>query len=157
MMDKYQKALIAHLEESSHALRNYEVDSVYFGGGTPSYYGAERLMELFNVLKLNGNVRLDAEVTVECNPDSVSRDELKFLRQEGVNRLSIGVQASNNDLLKIHFYNSALKISTENGRKQLIKVDQRSHIDGMAAFLCAMTVRQKYWNEIGRQLVNERR
>lgn len=101
MMDKYQKALIAHLEESGHAIRNYEVDSVYFGGGTPSYYGAERLMELFNVLKLNGNVRLDAEVTVECNPDSVNREELKFLRQEGVNRLSMGVQATNNDLLKI--------------------------------------------------------
>ena len=101
MMDKYQKALIAHLEESGHAIRNYEVDTVYFGGGTPSYYGAERLMEIFNVLKLNGNVRLDAEVTVECNPDSVSRDELKFLRQEGVNRLSMGVQSSNNDLLKI--------------------------------------------------------
>ena len=101
MMDKYQKALIAHLEESGPAIRGYEVDTVYFGGGTPSYYGAERLMELFNVLKLNGNVRLDAEVTVECNPDSVNREELKFLRQEGVNRLSMGVQATNNDLLKI--------------------------------------------------------
>ena len=101
MMDRYQRALIAHLEESAPGIKNYEVDSVYFGGGTPSYYGAERLLELFNVLKLNGNVRLDAEVTVECNPDSVNRDELKLLRQEGVNRLSMGVQAANNDLLKI--------------------------------------------------------
>ena len=78
-------------------------------------------------------------------------DETEGMLKDG--KINIG----NNDLLKIHFYNSALKISTENGRKQLIKVDQRSHIDGMAAFLCAMTVRQKYWNEIGRQLVNERR
>ena len=101
MMEKYHRALIAHMEESSHAIRGYEVDSVYFGGGTPSYYGAERLMEIFNVLKLNGNVRLDAEVTVECNPDSMARSELKLLRQEGVNRLSMGVQSANNDLLKI--------------------------------------------------------
>ena len=101
MMEKYHKALITHLEESAPGIKNYEVDTVYFGGGTPSYYGAERLMELFNVLKLNGNVRLDAEVTVECNPDSVNREELKLLRQEGVNRLSMGVQSSNNDLLKI--------------------------------------------------------
>ena len=67
------------------------------------------------------------------------------------------VKIGNNDLLKMHFYNSALKLNAENGRKQLIKVEQRSHIDGMAAFLDAMTVRQKYWNEIGRQLSNERR
>ena len=67
------------------------------------------------------------------------------------------VKIGNNDLMKMHFYNSALKMNAENGRKQLIKVDQRSHIDGMAALLCGMTVRQKYWNEIGRQLSNERR
>ena len=67
------------------------------------------------------------------------------------------VKIGNNDLMKMHFYNSALKMNAENGRKQLIKVEQRAHIDGMAAFLCGMTVRQKYWNEIGRQLSNERR
>ena len=78
-------------------------------------------------------------------------DETEGMLKDG--KINIG----NNDLLKIHFYNSALKINAENSRKQLIKVDQRSHIDGMAAFLDAMCVRQKYWNEIGRQLVNERR
>ena len=101
MMPEYHKALIAHLEESAPGIKNYEVDSVYFGGGTPSYYGAERLGEIFDVLKRNGNVRLDAEVTVECNPDSVNLDMLRQLRLEGVNRLSIGVQATNNDLLKL--------------------------------------------------------
>lgn len=78
-------------------------------------------------------------------------DETEGMLKDG--KINIG----NNDLMKIHFFNSALKINAENGRKQLIKVDQRSHIDGMAALLCAMTVRQKWWNEIGRQLVNERR
>ena len=67
------------------------------------------------------------------------------------------IRIGTNDLLKLHFYNSALKLNTENGRKQLIKIEQRSHIDGMAAFLCAMCVRQKWWSEIGRQLSNERR
>ena len=45
LMDEYQDALIEHIEESAHSIQNYEVDSIYFGGGTPSYYGAERLME----------------------------------------------------------------------------------------------------------------
>ena len=101
LMPDYHRALIAHLEESARGIRNYEVDSVYFGGGTPSYYGAEHLLEIFDVLKRNGNVRLDAEVTVECNPDSMSYKDLRLLRQEGVTRLSIGVQATNNDLLKL--------------------------------------------------------
>ena len=101
LIPEYHEALIAHLEESSHAIRNYEVDSIYFGGGTPSFYGADRIVEILDVLKLNGNVRLDSEVTVECNPDSISLTALKFLRQEGVNRLSIGVQSADNDLLKI--------------------------------------------------------
>ena len=86
-MPVYQKALIDHLLESSASIRNYEVDSIYFGGGTPSYYGAERILELFDVLKLNGNVRTDTEVTVECNPDSMNYKELLSLREEGVNRL----------------------------------------------------------------------
>lgn len=66
------------------------------------------------------------------------------------------IRIGDNDLLKLHFYNSALKINAETERCKLIKVEQRAHIDGMAAFLCAMTVRQKHWDEIGRQLTNER-
>ena len=100
-MPVYHKALIDHLVESAPSIRNYEVDSIYFGGGTPSYYGAERLLELFDVLKLNGNVRVDTEVTVECNPDSMDYKELREMREEGVNRLSIGVQAVQDDLLKM--------------------------------------------------------
>lgn len=78
-------------------------------------------------------------------------EEAEGLIKDG--KINIG----DNDLLKMHFYNSALKINAENERKQLIKVESRSHIDGMAAFLDAMTVRQKYWGEIGHQLKNERR
>ena len=61
-----------------------------------------------------------------------------------------------NDLLKMHFLNSAIKMSTERGRGKLIKVSQTAHIDGMAALLDAMTVRQKWYAEIGQQLKNER-
>lgn len=66
------------------------------------------------------------------------------------------IQIGDNDLLKAHFYNSALKMNNEN-QMRLVKIEQRAHIDGMAAFLDAMTVRQKWWTEIGGQLKNERR
>ena len=113
IMPDYQNALLDHIDESSTAIKNYEVDTVYFGGGTPSYYGADNIIEILNELKLNGNVRLDAEVTVECNPDSISLNALKLMRQEGINRISLGVQASDNDLLKLigrrHNFQQAVK------------------------------------------------
>ena len=101
LMPEYQQALLEHIQESSHSIKSYEVDSIYFGGGTPSFYGADRLVQILDQLKLNGNVRLDGEISVECNPDSLSYTALRLLRQEGVNRISIGVQASDNNLLKL--------------------------------------------------------
>lgn len=101
LMPEYQEALLDHIAESSHSIRNYDVDSIYFGGGTPSFYGANRLIEILDELKLNGNVRLDSEVSLECNPDSISFNALKLLREEGFNRVSIGVQATDNNLLKL--------------------------------------------------------
>lgn len=67
------------------------------------------------------------------------------------------IHIGDNDLLKIHFFNSALKVSTEKGRSKLVKIKPTSHIDGMAALLDAMTVRMKYYAEIGEQLKNARR
>ena len=66
-------------------------------------------------------------------------------------------ECGDNDLLKIHFLNSALKLNNETNRKKLIKISATNRIDGMAAFLDAMCVRQKYWQEIGGQLHNAKR
>ena len=64
------------------------------------------------------------------------------------------IHIGDNDLLKIHLFNSALKVSTEKGRSKLVKIKPTAHIDGMAALLDAMTVRQKWYSEIGEQLKN---
>ena len=76
-------------------------------------------------------------------------DELEGLIKDG--KIIIG----DNDLLKIHFLDSALKQNADTMRKRLVKVSANVHIDGMAATLDAMTVRQKWFNEIGGQLANE--
>lgn len=75
--------------------------------------------------------------------------EAEGLMKDG--KINIG----DNDLLKIHFLDSAIKMSNERGRGKLIKITPNCHIDGMAAFIDAMTVRQKWYSEIGSQLVNE--
>jgi len=100
-MPDYQSALLSHISESEDSMKGFEIDSIYFGGGTPSYYGAKRIVEILDELKRQGNVRLDSEITLEANPDSVRLDDLKLLRREGVNRISLGVQSADNDLLKI--------------------------------------------------------
>ena len=101
LMPKYHNALLRHIREAAPQLRQYHTDTVYFGGGTPSYYGARRLCEIFNTLKRSALIYKTAEVTVEVNPDSAKKHDLLLLRSEGVNRLSIGAQCADDDLLKL--------------------------------------------------------
>ena len=67
-------------------------------------------------------------------------------------RLHIG----DNDLLKLHFLDTALKFSAEKERCKIVKLRNNVHIDGVARLLCAMTVRQKWWSQIGQRLTNRR-
>ena len=99
-MDRYQKALLAHLKETAPLAQGYPVDSIYFGGGTPSYYGAKRIKELLAHLSKLFQVEKDAEITVECNPDSVDLKSLRILRKAGVNRLSMGMQSAQEEELR---------------------------------------------------------
>ena len=101
LMPRYHNALLKHIREAAPALRQYFTDTVYFGGGTPSYYGARRVCDVFNTLKRTGLVYKTAEVTMEANPDSVRYRDLVLLRSEGVNRLSLGAQSADDDLLKL--------------------------------------------------------
>ena len=101
LMPKYHNALLKHIRESASVLQDYYTDTVYFGGGTPSYYGARRLADVFNALKRAGLIYKTAEVTVECNPDSAKYRDLLLLRSEGVNRISLGAQSANDDILKL--------------------------------------------------------
>ena len=75
--------------------------------------------------------------------------EMQGLLEDG--RVHIG----DNDLLKVHLLNSAIKMSTERGRGKLVKLSPTDHIDGVAALADAFTVRQKWFGEIGERLKNE--
>ena len=101
LMDKYQQALLKHITESSKQMEPYYIDTVYFGGGTPSYYGAQRICEILNTLKTSAKVLKSAEITVEMNPDSVTPEDLRALRAEGVNRISLGMQSENDEILRL--------------------------------------------------------
>lgn len=108
-MDAYMAALLRHLEEVAPRAAGMQVDTVYFGGGTPSYLGAARLCRILQTVLRRYDVARDAEITLEANPDSAGDwKELRKLRRAGFNRLSLGVQSTDDALLRrigrIHTY-----------------------------------------------------
>lgn len=100
MTDRYMQALASHFKEAGALSREYEVDTIYFGGGTPSFYGAAGLVRIFNELQRRFNISPDAEITFEANPDSVALHMLQTLHNEGFNRMSLGVQNDEDEVLK---------------------------------------------------------
>lgn len=100
LVDNYMQALAVHFKETGARATDYVVDTVYFGGGTPSFFGADNLRRIFAELLHRFRVDKDAEITFEANPDSVNPTLLRKLRAEGFNRMSLGVQSDSDDMLK---------------------------------------------------------
>ncbi len=96
---RYHAALLREIRESAAALGHPPLDTIYFGGGTPTTLPPEQLVELVDAVKSHFRLRPDAEITTEANPGTLSLDYLRQLRQGGINRLSLGVQSFNNDEL----------------------------------------------------------
>ena len=100
LMDRYQKALLTQIKSMVPRLKGRTVDTIYIGGGTPSYYGEKRLRELLGYLQRHLSVAKNAEITVECNPDTVDLKSVVRLRKAGVNRISLGMQSADPDQLR---------------------------------------------------------
>lgn len=102
-MDDYQRSLLRHIAETGPQAKKQVVNSVYIGGGTPSWYGEARLTELLAAVKKRFNLSKDVELTLEANPDSADVKLLRRLRRAGVNRLSMGMQsACDKELACVH-------------------------------------------------------
>ena len=100
-MDDYTAALCAHLTETAPFAAAHTVDSVYFGGGTPSYLGEKRLVQILKTVRKRYHLSRDAEITLEANPDSAGDwKALRALRRAGVNRLSLGMQSACDEELR---------------------------------------------------------
>lgn len=76
------------------------VATIYFGGGTPSYIEPEYIGKLMQAIHDTFNVISNAEVTLEANPDDITPEKLQIWKQQGINRLSVGIQSFNNEELK---------------------------------------------------------
>ena len=94
LVGKYFAALNTHMMDSARTCVSHTVDSVYFGGGTPTHAGPAGLVDSLSTVKKVFRVSKDAEVTLETNPATVTKKDLKKLRKAGFNRISIGVQSA---------------------------------------------------------------
>ena len=101
LFNSYTIALLKEIELWSKPLANSQIQSVFFGGGTPSYLPIKSIKSLMNCIFSSFNLSNNAEITFECNPDDLTSRKLNCLLENDVNRLSIGVQSFNNKLLKI--------------------------------------------------------
>lgn len=126
-MDRYQKALLTHLRSFASRLKGWVVDSIYFGGGTPSYYGDKRLREVLSLIQRLCTISRQAEITVECNPDSVDPRAIARLRRAGVNRISLGMQSADGQQLRcLHRVHSPRQVIQAVSDIRLAKIDNLS-------------------------------
>ena len=100
LMDGYLDAICAHIREAGDLAPHYQVDTVYFGGGTPSFFGADGMASIMATIRRSFDVSATAEITFEANPDSVSAKLLRRLRSEGFNRVSLGIQSDDDAILQ---------------------------------------------------------
>jgi oxygen-independent coproporphyrinogen-3 oxidase len=92
--DAFLAALELEIKERKNYLSNQDkVDSIYFGGGTPSLLSEIELMRIFDLLYETYNVAADVEITLEANPEDLNVEKIKALKRTPINRFSIGIQS----------------------------------------------------------------
>lgn len=100
-LEQYEKAVCARLFSYGEKYGHPAVGTVYFGGGTPSVFGAERLCRVLGAVRAAFRISADAEITAECNPGDVDAAFFETLRAGGFNRISMGMQSANADELRV--------------------------------------------------------
>ena len=94
VVEHYTDALLLQMEDWREKCKPYEIDSVYIGGGTPTYLDLPHLQRIIEGVYRNFKVKKNAEFSIEANPATVELEDLRRLRRLGVNRLSIGMQSA---------------------------------------------------------------
>ena len=110
---RYAESLCKEIAYMEQQLRSVAVSSIYIGGGTPSWLDASDMGKIMDALHKNFTIGQDAEISMECNPGTVTMEKFSAYRKMGINRLSIGLQSANDDELRllgrIHSYEQFLR------------------------------------------------
>ena len=111
---RFIDCLIKEINLNKNKLLDHEFDTIFFGGGTPSVLTANQLEQILIELDKNYSLNKKTEITLECNPGEINYEKLKDFRNLGINRLSIGFQSFNDNLLKFlgRLHNAEQSIAT---------------------------------------------
>ena len=99
LIEKYVTYLVK--EMALYKDKEFILDTIYFGGGTPSYLSASLIDQIMAGIRTNFIISSDCEISIEMNPESVTRDRIQTYIDNGFNRFTMGVQSFNNDTLKL--------------------------------------------------------
>ena len=137
-IEQYIERLVLEIRRASKAGDLAEIETVYIGGGTPSYLGTKYLSNLLYTLSLSMNLTKDVECSMEANPDSITPELIRDIYALGVNRLSIGVQSFDDGMLKnldrIHDAEQAKEaVRMAQERFENVSVDLMCGIPGQSA------------------------
>lgn len=109
----YVEKLITEIENKSHLANDKIITSIFIGGGTPSLIDSKFIIYILESIYKYYKISDNAEITIESNPNSITKDKLEDYKRIGINRISIGLQSVNNDELqilgRIHTYEDFLK------------------------------------------------
>ena len=110
---EYVRNLLLEIEQKGVHCTDYEVTTIFFGGGTPSILKAGWIADILDAIHRNFKVRKDAEITIECNPGTLTFEKLSIYKSAGINRISVGLQSASDaelrELGRIHTYEDFLK------------------------------------------------
>ena len=111
--EEYVRALEQEILSYKNFAEDYQVSTLYFGGGTPSVLEGEQMERIMKAIRQTFQIEKKAEITLEMNPGTALREKLDLYRQLGINRLSMGIQSVKNENLKllgrIHTYEDFLE------------------------------------------------
>ena len=120
LIKEYIEALRNEMKMYKHVLDGYKISTIFFGGGTPSILEGDQIAIIMDTIGKYYDIEKDAEITIEANPGTLNYDKLKKYYTAGINRLSIGLQACRDSLLKtlgrIHSFEDYSKNLREAGR-----------------------------------------
>lgn len=147
LIDEYVESLVMDIRRASKEGKLGAIETVYLGGGTPSHIGMRRLSSLLYALSLSMHLEPEVECTMEANPESLTSAMVRDIWALGVNRLSIGVQSFDDDVLRIlgraHDAEDARRaIAAARERFENVSVDLMCGIPGQSAESFAESVRE---------------
>lgn len=113
---RYMEALCQEIMGKSSKYAEYKVTSIFFGGGTPTAVDAKALCRVLSLVKERFDIQSETEITIEMNPGTVTKESLSLYKNAGINRVSLGLQSTNDAELhrlgRIHTYEQFLETYT---------------------------------------------